>query len=142
MKQEVTVFPDLEVEVVQSLRTVLAGIEDESTRGVRVATKFADPQEEPAPTKQVVIASDGGNLLNPLIRSETFRVLVTAEDEETTSTLSQWVEAALKSLRFTDSNVHQVTIEASASRVDNPKTGQELRLITASALTIAQTITI
>lgn len=136
----IELFPDLEAELVSGLGDILSEISDPVVAGVRIGTKFLDPQL-PQPSKQIVLQSDGGNDINYVLREEGFRAVILADDYKTASDLAKWVEAALKQLRFGSNHIHNINIELSATLVDNP-TEQEMRLITATALIKAKILTL
>lgn len=123
-------FPNLEAELIRTLREILATIDSPVAEGVHVGVEKLSGYE-----KQITVRSDGGNIEGRL-KDEAFGINIWAPegDFQEASELALLVEAVLPIIPHRQrSYIKKISISLGATRVNEEGT-EEQRYITGSAI--------
>lgn len=127
------IFPDLESEIVLALKTLLTKIDSPYTENVFVSVKKAPASIAPQPMKQITVRSDGGQIINRVLKEESFGINIWANDFKTASKLASFVEALIPLIPTVSESIKSSTISLSSTAV-NEDGEEEQRYITGFTL--------
>jgi hypothetical protein len=123
-------FPNLEAELIRTLREILATVDSDVVDGVHVGV-----EKLPEYTKQITVRSDGGSI-DGRLKDEGFGINIwaPADNFQEASELASIVEAVLPLIPLTQKcYIKKISISLSATRVNEEGT-EEQRYITGSAI--------
>lgn len=131
------IFPILEVELIRTLKAMLAMFDDPIVSNVYVGNKKAPDDKF---SKQITVRSDGGFIVDTFLKEESFGINIWASTYGEASRLAQIVEAVLPSLpRKQRSGIKKIEIELSSIRI-NEEGETEQRYLTGTALLVSSTL--
>lgn len=135
-----TIFPDVELLLVERLKASQAVLTDPIWDDVTIATIKPHGTSAAYPGKLVIIRSDGGTQrIRGLVRTERVGISVYANDYASASNLARLVDALMRSYTYGDIKLVETVL--SSTRIEDPSTDTgELRYMTFEVTTKASTL--
>lgn len=135
-----TIFPDVEVLLVDRLKDTRDASTDPLWSGVRIATIKPHANTSPYPSKLVIVRCDGGTTRERgLVRTERVGISVYAADYASASNLARLVESSMRTYNYGDIKLVETIL--SPTRVEEKSTDtDEKRYITFEVTTKASSL--